>query len=174
MRPLPAFQAPVCPTSSTQCTRPLSITSHLTLYMFTPSGIPSTHGKLPCHYPFAHILPSAQNALPQTFFPENSTHSSKLAEASPALTFSPLNPNPSTTNSELSLPISCFRSVAHSFPTLCDPMNRSTPGLPVHHQLLQFTQTYIHQVGDAIQPSHPLSSPSPPAHNPSQHQGLFQ
>ena len=57
---------------------------------------------------------------------------------------------------------------------LCDPMNHSTPGLPVHHQLLEFTQTHVHQVGDAIQPSHPLSSPSPPAPNPSQHQGLFQ
>ena len=56
----------------------------------------------------------------------------------------------------------------------CDPMNRSTPGLPVHHQLPQFTQTHVHQVGDAIQPSHPLSSPSPPAPNPSQHQSLFQ
>ena len=59
-------------------------------------------------------------------------------------------------------------------PTLCDPMNRSTPGLPVHHQLLEFTQTHIHGVSDAIQPSHPLSSPSPPAPNPSQHQSLFQ
>ena len=58
-------------------------------------------------------------------------------------------------------------------PTLCDPMNRSTPGLPVHHQLPEFTQTHAHRVGDAIQPSHPLSSPSPPAPNPSQHQGLF-
>ena len=57
---------------------------------------------------------------------------------------------------------------------LCDPMGRSTPGLPVHHQLLQFTQTHVHQVGDAIQPSHPLSSPSPPALNLSQHQGLFK
>ena len=57
---------------------------------------------------------------------------------------------------------------------LCDPMNRSTPGLPVHHQLPEFTQTHAHRVGDAIQPSHPLSSPSPPAHYPSQHQGLFQ
>ena len=56
--------------------------------------------------------------------------------------------------------------------TLCDPMNRSTPGLPVHHQLLEFTQTHVHRVGDAIQPSHPLSSPSP-AFNLSQHQGLF-
>ena len=54
------------------------------------------------------------------------------------------------------------------------PMNRSTPGLPVHHKLPEFTQTHAHQVGDAIQPSHPLSSPSPPAPNPSQHQGLFQ
>ena len=65
-------------------------------------------------------------------------------------------------------------SVAQSCPTLCDPMNCSTPGLPVHHHLLEFTQTHIHRVSDAIQPSHPLSSPSPPAPNPSQHQGLFQ
>ena len=67
-----------------------------------------------------------------------------------------------------------FSSVAQSCPTLCNPMNRSTPGLPVHHQLLKFTQTHVHRVADAIQPSHPLSSPSPPAPNPSQHQGLFQ
>ena len=57
---------------------------------------------------------------------------------------------------------------------LCDPMNRSTPGLPVHQQLPEFTQTHVHRVSDAIQPSHPLSSPSPPAPNPSQHQSLFQ
>ena len=57
---------------------------------------------------------------------------------------------------------------------LCDPMNRSTPGLPVHHQLPEFTQTHVHRVSDVIQPSHPLSSPSPPAPSPSQHQGLFQ
>ena len=67
-----------------------------------------------------------------------------------------------------------FGSVAQSCPTLCDPMNHSTPGLPVHHQLLEFTQIHVHRVGDAIQPSHPLSSPSPPAPNPSQRQGLFQ
>ena len=67
-----------------------------------------------------------------------------------------------------------FTSVAQSFPTLCSPMNRSTPGLPVHHQLLEFTQTHVHQVGDAIQPSHPLSSPSPPAPNTSPYQGLLQ
>ena len=67
-----------------------------------------------------------------------------------------------------------IRSVAQSCPTLCDPMNRSMPGLPVHHQLQEFTQTHVHRVSDAIQPSHPLSSPSPPASNPSQHQSLFQ
>ena len=65
-------------------------------------------------------------------------------------------------------------SVAQLCPTLCDPMNCSTPGLPVHHQLSEFTQTHVHRVSDAIQPSHPLSSPSPSAPNPSQHQSLFQ
>ena len=67
-----------------------------------------------------------------------------------------------------------FSSVTQSCPTLCDPMNHSVPGLPVHHQLPEFTQTHVHRVGDAIQPSHPLSSPSPPALNLSQHRGLFQ
>ena len=67
-----------------------------------------------------------------------------------------------------------FSSVAQSCPTLCDPMNRSTPGLPVHHQLQEFTQTHVHWVGDANQQSHPLLSPSPPAHSLSQHQGLFK
>ena len=66
-----------------------------------------------------------------------------------------------------------FSSVAQSCPTLCNPMNHSIPGLPAHHQLPEFTQTHVHWVGDAIQPSHPLSSPSPPVPNPSQHQGLF-
>ena len=67
-----------------------------------------------------------------------------------------------------------FSSVTQSHPTLCDPMNWSTPGLPVHHQHPEFTQTHAHRVSGAIQPSHPLSSPSLPAPNPSQHQGLFQ
>ena len=67
-----------------------------------------------------------------------------------------------------------FSSVTQSCLTLCDPMDRSTPGLPVHHQLLEFTQTHVHLVSDAIQPSHPLSSPFPPAPSPSQHQSLFQ
>uniref|UniRef100_A0AC11EKZ6 Uncharacterized protein n=1 Tax=Ovis aries TaxID=9940 RepID=A0AC11EKZ6_SHEEP len=64
-------------------------------------------------------------------------------------------------------------SAAQSCPTLCDPMNRSTLGLPVHYQLLEFTRTHVHRVSDAIQPSHPRSSPSAPAPNPSQHQSLF-
>jgi len=67
-----------------------------------------------------------------------------------------------------------FSSVTQSCLTLCNPMDCSTPGLPVHHQLPELTQTQVHRVGDATQPSHPLSSPSPPAFNLSQHQGLFQ
>ena len=67
-----------------------------------------------------------------------------------------------------------FSLVAQSCPTLCDPMDSSMAGLPVHHQLLELAQTHVHPVGDAIQPSHPLSSPSPPASNPSQHQSPFQ
>ena len=67
-----------------------------------------------------------------------------------------------------------FSSVAQSCLTLCDPMNHSTPGLLIHHQLLEFTQTHVHRVSDAIQPSHPLLSPSPPALNLSQHQGLLK
>ena len=67
-----------------------------------------------------------------------------------------------------------FSSVTQSCLTLGDPMNHSTPGLPVHQQLPEFTQTHVHRASDAIQPSHPLSSPSPPAPSPSQHQSLFQ
>ena len=67
-----------------------------------------------------------------------------------------------------------FSSVTKSCPTLCDPMDYRTPGFPVHHQFLEFTQTHVHWVGDVIQPSHPLSSPSPPIFNHSQHQGLFK
>ena len=72
------------------------------------------------------------------------------------------------------IPKSQFSSVAQSCPTLCDPMDCSMTGFPIHHQLLELAQTHVHQVGDAIQPSHPLSSPSPPAFNLSQYQGLFK
>ena len=67
-----------------------------------------------------------------------------------------------------------FSSVAQSCPTLCKPVNHSMPGFPVYHQLPEFTQTHVHWIGDAIQPSHPLLSPSPPALNLSQNQGIFQ
>ena len=81
---------------------------------------------------------------------------------------------PSLFYSPIASPVPQFSSVPQLCPTLCNPMNRSMPGLPVHHQLPEVTQTHIHWVSDAIQPSHPLSSPSPPAPNPSQHQSLFQ
>ena len=96
-------------------------------------------------------------------------------KATPAVLTVP--PSPAQCFLLLNLPIRAgvqFSSVAQLCLTLCDPMNRSTPGLPVHHQLSEFAQTHAHQGGDAIQPAHPLSSPSPPAPNPSQHQGLFQ
>ena len=70
--------------------------------------------------------------------------------------------------------VPCCCSVSQSCPALCDPMDCSTPGLPVLHYLPEFVQTRVHRVGDAVQPSHPLSSPSPPAFSLSQHQGLFQ
>ena len=71
------------------------------------------------------------------------------------------------------LPLFIISSVTQSRPTLCDPMDCSTPGFPVHHQLLELIQTHVHPVGDGIQPSHPLASASPPTFNPSQHQGLM-
>ena len=84
----------------------------------------------------------------------------------------PLFLNPAWTSGSSQFRSEQIRSVAQSCPTLCDPMNHSTPGLPVHHQLPEFTQTHVHRVSDAIQPSHPLSSPSPPAPYPSQHQSF--
>ena len=79
----------------------------------------------------------------------------------------------------LSMKCQSVISVAQSCPTLCDPINHSTPGLPVHHQLPEFTQTHVHRVSDTVQPSHPLlpvpsPPPSPPSPSPFQHQGLFQ
>ena len=87
---------------------------------------------------------------------------------------------PSRRNHHNEKPVHCnqssvqLSSVAQSCPTLCNSMNCSMPGLPVHHHLPEFTQTHVHRVGDVIQPPHPLLSPSPPAPNPSQHQSLFQ
>ena len=81
--------------------------------------------------------------------------------------------SPKQRSEVLQHPAGTLLSVQFS-PTLCDPMNHSMPGLPIHHHLLEFTQTHDQRVSDAIQPSHPLLSPSPPAPNPSQHQSLFQ
>ena len=81
-------------------------------------------------------------------------------------------PREKTNNNSYTFGMTQFSSVAQLCPTLCDPMNCSTPGLPVHHQLPEFTQTHVYRVSDAIRPSHPLSSPSPPALNPSQHESF--
>ena len=81
--------------------------------------------------------------------------------------------NPWSGNKDLTCPVQ-FSSVAQLCPTLCDPMNYSMPGLPVHHHLPELTQTHVYRLSDAIQQSHPLPSPSPPAFNLSQHQGLFK
>ena len=122
--------------------------------------------------------------FPSLFYPPPNFHSCNINLASSILFTLPLPLYPLSTLQKffgtyylLRVPLLLlvqFSSVAQSCPTLCNPMNRSTPGLPVHHQLLEFTQTHVHRVSDAIQPSHPLSSPFPPAPNPSQHQSLFQ
>ena len=98
------------------------------------------------------------------------SHSEELSQATSVHVRLPETSRLLWTQNAIACPLSVqFSSVAQSCPTLCDSMNYSTPGLPVHHQLPEFTQTYVHRVGEAIQPSHPLSSPSPPAPNPSQH-----
>ena len=126
---------------------------------------------IPLHVQLLHFEPkySETSAFSRTFF-------WALSLSSPQFTrryhiSSPLFPEIYV---QIVANLSQFSSVTQSCPTLCNPMNRSSPGLPVHHQLPEFTQTHVHRVSDAIQPSHPLSSPSPPAPNPSQHQSLFQ
>ena len=131
-------------------------------------------------------ISSAQNVLPsENFFPTllsllSICSNISLVRLNPVTSLPALLPSmlrSSKTYSTFSLFHSTsvqFSSVAQLCLTLCDPMNRSTPRLPVHHQLPDFTQTHVYRVSDAIQPSHPLSFPFPPAPNPSQHQGLFQ
>ena len=124
---------------------------------------------------FGFIKTQLLKGLTQSRRPFSLTHSPSLScpttptHAMEATGISMLCPLPAKPGKSVQ-----FSSVAQSCPTLCDPMNRSTPGLPVHHQLPEFTQAHIHRVRDTIQPSHPRSSPSPPAPNPSQHQSLFQ
>ena len=124
----------------------------------TSKILPTLSEMNPCTqtYVYQHHFTSPQNCITPTTFP---LPQPKIVHSSPgSCLFSSVQ----------------FSSVAQSCPTLCDPTNRSTPGLPVHHQLPEFTQTHVHRVSDAIQPSHPLLSPSPPAPSPSQHQSLLQ
>ena len=125
-------------------------------------GQGTRHKGLPCHdRNFDAFTFSSQNALVFYMLRENThTHTFFFLILVTASSFQSFH--------------SQFSSVAQSCPILCDPMNRSMPGLPVQHHLPESTQTHVHRVSDAIQPSHPLSSPSPPAPNPSQHQSLFQ
>ena len=112
-----------------------------------------------------------------TFPPPGDLSNTGIKPRFPALQVDSLPAEPpGKTNSRQVRAISSvqFRSVAQSCPILCDPMDCNTPGLPVHHQLPEFTQTHVHRISDAIQTSHPLSSASPPVPNPSQHQSLFQ
>ena len=115
---------------------------------------------------------SGLHGLFQGIFPTQESNSRLLSRTSPALAGRFFTTS-TIWEAQLS-PSVQFSSVAQLCPTLCDPMDCSTPGLPVHHQLPEFTQIHVHRVGDAIQPSHPLSSPSPPTFNLSRHQGLFQ
>ena len=112
---------------------------------------------------FMRVLPSWPNQFPKTLLPNIIT----LGIRSPYMNFG------GEEHSVYCVSVQ-FSSVTQSCPTFCNPMDCSTPGFPVHHQLLEVTQTYVHWVSDAIQPSHPLLSPFPPAFNFSQHQGFFQ
>ena len=135
----------------------LSIKSRITLFIHQDTKL-ITSG-------FLYYLTEPQ--LPQRSFTNSA---SNTCVSSNIFLFVPVFP----LNSQSILSCTQFSSVTQSCLTLWDPMDCSTPGLPVHHQLPEPTQTHVHWVGDAIQPSHPLSSPSPPTFNPSQHQDLFQ
>ena len=131
------------------------------------SGLESSQVRIPTKGTHLHSLhPWILHLRILTLTHFNSISNGFLAESSQNKHFSTLN-----VWKDISVQ---FSSVTQSWPTLWDPMNRSTPGYPVHNQLLEFTQTHVHWVGNAIQLSHPLSSPSLPAPNPSQHQGLFK
>ena len=129
-----------------------------------------SHAPGPAHCYFPRQHPSTHITL---YNRKLNFNTSPSTQDTSTLLFSAFSSSQLVNSYLIYLPVQ-FSSAAQSCPTLCDPMNCSTPGLPVQHQLPEFTQTHVHQVSDAIQPSHPLSSPSPPAPNPSQHQSLFQ
>ena len=127
-----------------------------------PHGL--QHPRLPCPSPIPRAY---SNSCPSSQWCHPTISSSVIPFSSCLQSFPASGSFPMSSSHQ-------FSSVTQSCPTLCDPMNRSTPGLPVHHQLPESTQTHVRCVSDAIQPSHPLSSPSPPALSLSQHQGLFK
>ena len=127
----------------------------------------------PCLSPALGISPQITCSTVCSTLPSSACAArGQFSEARTTVKWSSLQPQHGHRARHPSLSSVQFSSVAQSCPTLCDPMNSSTPGLPVHHPLPEFTQTRVHRVGDAIQPSHPLSSPFPPALNPSQHESF--
>ena len=147
-----------------------STQAHRTSTFRRPSRTPS----LPCliTVPLHHSTPSSSSPSSLCPWPVGHCRYAIVGSGSPSNPAAISTPAMSPEKGRLSSVQ--FSSVIQSCPTLCDPMNCSTPGLPVHHQLPEFTQTHVHRVRDAIQPSHPRSSPSPPAPNLSQHQSFFQ
>ena len=144
-----------------------------------PHGL--QHTRLPCPSPtpraYLNSCPSSRWCLPtvsSSVVPFSSRLQSFPASGSFQMSQLFVSGGQSIGASASVLPMNQFSSVAQSCLTLCDPMDCSMPGLPVHHQLPECTQIHVHWVSDAIQLSHPLSSPSPPAFNLSQHQGLFK
>ena len=138
-----------------------------------PSSVPDRMPLPLCCYPSPPQ--SGETApFPRTFTIHSSYFSLHLPSSLPTTGISRLNLFPLNGFLRERTVTFQFSSVAQSCPTLCDPMDCSTPGLPLHHQLPELTQTHVHRVGDAIQPSHLLLSPSPPAFNLSQYRGLFQ
>ena len=133
-----------------------------------PVGSESLQCRRPMFDPLVGKIPWRQYWQPTPVFLPGKSHEQRILASYNLWGHKELDMTKRLTNTHQ------FSSVAQSCPTLCDPMNCSTPGLPVHHQFLEFTQIHIHRVSDAIQPSHLLSSPSPPAPKPSQHQSLFQ
>ena len=137
----------------------ISINMSTTISIFTPQTLSSAYGPFPGHgtHLAHHLHYQSITGTPLQSLTSFYPLSNKWSKPPPSL-----------------LCIITVSSVAQSCPTLCNPVDFSMPGLPVHHQLLKFAQTHVRWVSDAIQPSHPLSCPSPPAFNLSQHQGLFQ
>ena len=149
--------------NQTHWSKKARVRQRLLTRLLCPWDFPGKNTGVGCHSLFQGIFPTQGSNLCLLLGRQILYHWATWETPESLLVVSNL-PNPSPQ----------FSSVTQSCPTLCDPMNRSTPGLPVHHHLPEFTQTHVHWVIDATQPFHPLSSPFPPAPNTSQHQSLFQ